>query len=74
MDRLFLPAGLAVLPRPSLPSLEVCVEADGGEEEGERKGQQKISSDGASLREVECGGRRRMPWLDIGGFARQEYC
>jgi len=75
MDRLFLSAGLAVLlPSSSLPSLEVCVEADGGQEDGERKSQQKISSDGGPLRELECGGRRRLPWLDIRRLARQEYC
>jgi len=73
MGRLFLSAGLALLPaRPSLPPLEVCVEADGGQEDGDGEGQEKISSDGGPLREVERGGRR-LPWLDMRG-ASQKYC
>ena len=46
MGRLFLSAGLALLPaRPSLPPLEVCVEADGGQEDGDGEGQEKIWND-----------------------------
>ena len=46
MGRLFLSAGLALLPaRPSLPPLEVCVEADGGQEDGDGEGKEKIWND-----------------------------